>query len=107
MEGYCEINELILNTNKTKCMIFNKTGRLIRTVFSFRDSRLETVKAYKYLGFVITPSGEILTGIKDLRDRAMKAFYKIKASLGYNFDKNVKLTLKLFDALAKPILTRF
>ena len=29
MEKYCDENELTLNTDKTKCMIFNKTGRLL------------------------------------------------------------------------------
>ncbi len=29
LEKYCKENELTLNTDKTKCMIFNKTGRLI------------------------------------------------------------------------------
>ena len=26
VETYCEENKLIINTDKTKCMIFNKTG---------------------------------------------------------------------------------
>ena len=33
LEKYCKKNELTLNTDKTKCMIFNKGGRLIRTPF--------------------------------------------------------------------------
>ena len=32
MEGNCKGNELLLNTDKTKVMIFNKTGRLIRKI---------------------------------------------------------------------------
>ena len=31
LEKYCGDNELTLNTDKTKCMIFNKGGRLLRT----------------------------------------------------------------------------
>ena len=77
MEKYCKENALILNTEKTKCMIFNRTGRPIRAQFSFKGTNLENVKSYKYLGFVITPSaGEITTGLKDVRDRAMKAFFQ-------------------------------
>ena len=30
-----------------------------------------TTNSYKYLGFVITPSGEITSGLKDLKDRAL------------------------------------
>merc|ERR1712240_187423 len=29
LEEYCRENELMINTKKTKCMIFNKTGRLM------------------------------------------------------------------------------
>ena len=30
VESYCKDNKMNINTDKTKCMIFNKTGRLIR-----------------------------------------------------------------------------
>ena len=34
----------------------------------------------------------------------MKAFFKIKTSIGSDFDRNVELSLKLFYTLVKPIL---
>ena len=64
IENYCKENKLIVNTDKTKCMIFNKTGKHIRKTFSFENTKIETVRSYKYLGFIITPSGEIKTGLK-------------------------------------------
>ena len=66
--------------------------------------KLEMVRSYKYLGFVITPSGEINTGLKDLRDRAFKAFMKIKNDMGPTFNYDIPITLKLLDCLVKPIL---
>ena len=72
LEKYCEKNELTLNTDKTKCMIFNKGGRLIRTPFYYNNVKLENVNKFKYLGFLLTPSGEIMSGLKDLQDRALK-----------------------------------
>ena len=36
--------------------------------------------------FVFTPSDEINTGLKDLRDRGFKAFMKIKNDMGPTFD---------------------
>ena len=33
LEEYCQENHLMINTKKTKCMIFNKTGRLISRSF--------------------------------------------------------------------------
>ena len=104
MEGYCKGNELLLNTDKTKVMIFNKTGRLIRKYFTFNNIQLETVRSYKYVGFLITPSGEINIGLKDLRDRAIKAFFKIKTTVGTQFNRNIQTMVNLLDYLIKPIL---
>ena len=104
MEGYCKENELTVNTDKTKCIIFNKSGRLIRKHFSFNNTQLETLRSYKYLGFLIAPSGEIKSGLNDLRDRAMNAFFKLKTVMGTEFTTNVQTTLSILDALIKPIL---
>ena len=74
---YCDINKLSVNTKKTQCMIFNKTGRLLKKYkFKYQNSILECVREYKYLGFVVTPSGEVRTGLEDLRVRALKALGK-------------------------------
>ena len=60
--------------------------------------------SYEYLGFVFTPSGEISTGLNDLRDRALKGFMKIKSDLGLSFNQDIHVTLSLIDFLIKPIL---
>ena len=104
MEKFCNDNKLIINTEKSKCMIFNKTGRLIRKKFSLNNFQLEMVRSYKYLGFLITTSGEINSGLKDLRDRAMKAFFKLKNSMGPSFYHDISTTILLIDTLIKPII---
>ena len=43
LSNYCNTNELVINTEKTKCMTFNKTGRTIRKNFYLGNIRLETV----------------------------------------------------------------
>ena len=104
LQTYSKENHLTVNTKKTKCMIFNKNGRLLLRPFYLNDTRLECVRVYKYLGFMITPSGEINTGLKDLRDRAFRAFMKIRRDLGPNFNQDIPLILSLIDSLVKPIL---
>ena len=52
---YSQANDLKVNVDKTKCMIFNKTGRLIRRNFYLGDCKIENVRSYKYLGLVFTP----------------------------------------------------
>ena len=87
VETYCDENKLTVNTDKTKCLIFNKTGRLFRNKFYLHNKELENVRSYKYLGFVFTPSGEIKTGLYDLRDRAFKAFMKFRKKWTLHFIK--------------------
>ena len=67
-----------INSKKTKCMIFDKTGRFFRRSFKVGKEVIYTTNAYRYLGFVLTPSGEINTGHQDLMDRAIRAYYTLK-----------------------------
>ena len=97
-------NKLTVITDKTKCMIFNRTGKLLKNKFYFDNITLENVRHYKYLGFIFSPSGEINTGLNDLRDRAFKAFMKLKTQMGICFNQDIQITLNLFDSLIKPIL---
>ena len=53
---------------------------------------------------MLTPSGKINSGLQNLRDRALKAFYELKNSIGEFFRTNIKITIHLFDSLIKPIL---
>ena len=104
LKTYTENNKISVNIKKTKVMIFNKGGRLLRRNFNIGHLKIETTRQYKYLGFMITPSGEINTGLRDLKDRAQKAFMKMKSKLGDMFQSHPQITLKLFDSLIKPIL---
>ena len=105
LKNYSDLNELKINTDKTKCMIFNKGGRLIRRrQFFLGPTRLENVRSYKYLGLIITPSGEIKSALDDLRSRALKAYMALKNKLGACFREHIEDTIGLFDTLVKPIL---
>ena len=105
LHEYSKINKLTVNTKKTKCMIFNKTGRLLKKEnFYYNKLQLENVREYKYLGFVVTPSGEITTGLKDLRNRATKALAKLRKTLGTFFRHNISNTIHLYTYIIRPIL---
>ena len=106
LASFCALNKLIVNTDqgKTESMIFNKTGRLIRHQFTYSGENISQSRDYKYLGFLVTPSGEIRSGLEDLRVRAFKALFKIKRTLGVFFHKNIKNTIQLYNSMVKPIL---
>ena len=101
---YCHINKLKVNTDKTKIMTFTKSGRLLKHNFYFGKKQLSNVRQYKYLGFIVTPSGEINTGLEDLRIRALRALTKIRKALGPLFQQNVWNTMYLYNYLVMPIL---
>ena len=80
---YTEKNGMSINVDKTKVMVFNKNGRHIRKSFPYGENKIDSTRQYKYLGFLITPSGEINSSLKDLKDRALRAFIKVKKTWVY------------------------
>ena len=85
LSEYTKENGMSIHTEKTKGMIFNKSGKFFRRNFKLGNENIFTTNSYKYLGFIVTPSGEISSGLKDLKDRALKAYYKLKKTMGYYF----------------------
>ena len=61
LQEYCIKWNLNININKTKCMVFNKSSRLInKHKFTIGNQLLENVKLYRYLGIEFTLSGSFL-----------------------------------------------
>ena len=79
---YALENGMKINIDKTKSMIFNKSGKFIRS-FRFEYKHIFTTNSYKYLGFVVNPSGEITSRLVDLKNRALRAYFKLKRDMGY------------------------
>ena len=105
VSDYCCKNKLTINCKKTKCLIFNRTGRLSKEKICMNGVKLENVREYKYLGFLFTPSGEIGTGLQDLRNRAFKSYQALKQKMGDSFNQDTETALGLYDSMIKPILT--
>ena len=74
-------------------------------MFFLDNRKLENVRSYKYLGLMYTPSGEIKTALDALRSRALKACMRLKHKLETFFCTYVDETIKIFDAMIKPIDT--
>ena len=104
LKDYSDTNMMQVNLDKTKCMIFNKTGRLMQRSFYYGTEKLEMVREYKYLGFLVTPSFNISTALADLKDRGLRAYGAFMTKLGITFRKHLPVTFYLFDSLIKPIL---
>lgn len=100
---FCDEWELSMNINKTKVMIFNKAGKLLKHEFKTGTTILECVKNYTYLGIEMTPSGNFKTAKHTLYAKALKAYFKFCKMLGNNL-QHIDLAEFLFDHTVKPIL---
>ena len=65
---------------------------------------INSTREYKYLGFLVTPSGEVTTGIRDLKSRAQYALVQLRRKMGVHFRENIGMSFYLFDTLIKPII---
>lgn len=104
LSNYCKKWNLTVNIDKSKIMIFNKSGRTMKKdTFYYNDNALELTNEYKYLGVIFKPSG-IFTKANDyLCKKARKALFCIYKTL-YSNKANIQLHLKLFESCVKPIL---
>ena len=58
LEEYCKINQLTLNIEKTKTVVFRKGGPIALTEkWFFNNQLLDNVNNYNYLGLNISTTG--------------------------------------------------
>ena len=102
---YCKKWRLKVNTNKTKVIIFRKSGILPRNLnFHFDGNDIEIVKSFNYLGVVFTQGGSFKELQSTIAGQAQKAIFKLNSYLFKFANVSVKHRLDLFDKLILPIL---
>ena len=105
LSTYCYKWDLTVNTAKTKCIVFRKNGQTYKNdTWSYRNEKLETVKEFKYLGFVLKSSGSCNSGIEALKASALKALFHIKSICQKYRQITPRTQIHLFNTLIKPIL---
>jgi hypothetical protein len=56
LSQYCKKWGMEINTDKTKSLVFNSTGRLFPVTFIIDNQLIEKVKQYRYLGVIFNAS---------------------------------------------------
>ena len=103
-EKFCQKWKLTINHSKTKSMVFSRGNQKINTVFTIGGIELENVKEFKYLGILIhKKSCSFNPTMKYLRIKATRAVYALRSKVNIN-NLPLKVALKLFDSIIKPIL---
>ena len=88
-------------------MIFNKRGLKLDSPehsFYINNVRLEVVNEYKYLGFILKPSGSISLGMDSLFDKASRAWFSISNLIYRDKRMSYKRASQLFNSLISPIV---
>ena len=94
---------LEINFDKTEILIFNKSGKFLKTQITYNGINVHCSKDYKYLGLAFQLSGNFTLARKDLAQRASKAIFKLTKSFS-GTPPNIITCLHLFDHTIKPIL---
>ena len=96
---------LVVNLDKTKCMVYRKGGYLgIREKWYYGTNRLEVVNSYKYLGFTMTTKLSTEIALAEYAGRAKSRVISIFRILHKLGPIDIGLFFKLFDTQVKPIL---
>jgi hypothetical protein len=102
LDNYCKKWNLTVNVNKTKILIFNVTGKLLKMPFTLSGKSLECVQNYKYLGVYFTASGSFTMNHEESYKKSLKAYFKL-TKITQNLTSGSTL-FHLFDSTVKPVL---
>ena len=105
LSEYCERYKLVVNTTKTKIMVFRRGGFLSQNLkFYYNETEIAIVNTFSYLGIVFSTGVPFSACQKTLSGQALKAIYKLNSYL-YNFTHiSIRHRLELFDKLVTPIM---
>ena len=96
--------KLKVNIDKTKSLIFNKSGRLIKTEkVCYKGYMIEPTKHYKYLGILSDSNGKFKSAMDDLAKKGMRASHSIYKLSTCNSISH-KTLIETFNSLFKPIV---
>ena len=101
---YCSDWKLTLNTEKTKTIIFNKTGATLKKhQINYGGELIKTVRYLSYLGITSDSNGKFHTAINELSKKAAKAAGRLYKLSTFNYI-SIKTLLATFNSLVKRIL---
>ena len=60
LSGWCDGNDVSVNTQKTKMMKIRRGGKLPKnTMFTYKEKEIEIANSYEYLGLTIQPTATL------------------------------------------------
>ena len=100
---YTQQWNLEINLSKTKVIIFQNSGKQKMPSFKINNIKLEVTKRYKYLGTLITNTGNFKLNEVNLKRKGQRATFMINQQIT-NYSKP-STAITLFEKIIEPILT--
>ena len=105
LEEYLKGKRLELNAEKTKVMRFRKGGgRMKKVVWYWRGKKMEEVKEFRYLGYVLQRNGGQEAHIRERTVQAARVMRQVWGIGKRRFGNNWMRRLRLFDLLVCPVM---
>lgn len=91
------------NYKKIEMITFKKRSRLQRNDLTFKIGRtqIKQTNTYTYLGLQMSSTGNFCSAVKELKEKAKRAFYAIKHSVQIQIP--IRTWLKIFKSVIEPI----
>ena len=102
LHKYTEKWDLKLNIKKTKVMIFQNQGRKKANTYLFGKQTIQTTDSYKYLGTIVTSTGNFKLNEVNLKRKGLRASYIISKNIGPL--SKASTSIRLFEKIIEPIL---
>ena len=87
-------------------MVFSKDKRKFSQFnFTIDNQHLEAVEKYKYLGVILSYNGNLKHAAEHMCNKGLQTVFSLKSKI-LDFEySSIKLILKIFDTLIRPITT--
>ena len=93
---------LKINIKKTKIMVFQGGGRRVESSFVLGDQIVEHAKSYKYLGTIISDTGNFKLNEVNLKKKGLRASFIISKNIAQCAKPSTSISL--FEKIVEPIL---
>lgn len=101
---YCDSNELTVNTSKTKILPFYRGRKPSMPAFKYKDSIVEVVKNFCYLGINFSSSGKFYENTSHAQKKAALATSKVNYILAKGKSQTWKEKNVLLQSIIKSTL---
>ena len=102
LEAYTKEWGMTVNKKKTKVMIIQTTGKMPTVDIKYEGQNLEQVSQYKYLGTIVSRTGNFKLNEIYLKGKGLRARYAITKSIGLNCKASTMI--RIFQRMVEPIL---